>query len=154
MNSRTDTKILRKLAAISPVSYRDQIRERNTQLLEKLEELWRSGSQGCKSVLIGCPHCSGSCDQCMWSWAGADRMVGTPCCFVSFSGYRLKDIARMMFMNVTYSSQDAGVCCFSYAQGRDERLRYSEYRACKAFIMEHIRWCDEMEWGTQVQQEK
>lgn len=138
---RTDWKVLKELAEISPPEYADKIRIRNKIALELLEAAWSDENRSSVVQAIGCPHCGvRGCKACKWTDAAA-----------KVSGYRPEGThsevcSSIKFGGVTHKHCWCVVYGRSYVEIRSPAT-VAQYEKAKAFLKAHIEWANRKYWG-------
>ena len=168
-NGQPFSNLLVMLARVSDPAYAEQIRDRNTQLLQRLDivEAWLGDEsfgfvptdgdpeiEAAHAVVhIGCPHCCHKpgraywwyCSECQWTQcleAAGDLVLGTqlPCADAMFpSGSTLQDTVRSS-VGVWYTSAAARIHTSSCIDARD-------LAQARGFIEDHIDWAGLQCWG-------
>lgn len=149
---KTDWKILKRLAELSPKSYAVKIRKRNKWAMKQLalpSVQWNGNDHVWGQY--ECPHCNsganGKCSLCLWAKAGAapSLYIGTPavhCGSVMFGGSTLAKVPL-----VCYCSDSIEVYNPHLYSPEALEITLHYIRATLRFLQAHIDWTNKYEWG-------
>lgn len=159
------SKILIEIAKRSPKEFAEQIKKRNSQLLKKLNTLYKkhrkapSDQWGKENVYIGCPHCNikYNCKSCVWRKVRKYKIrpYSVACCTAKFNGFTLMDLCSMRngvrrygFV-IEYGYSDATVRVSACSPSEFEK----SYQRAKKFLEGHIEWAELDCWGEKYKEQ-